>query len=105
MEHDLAFLYQEVFDPRGIRQMDMQACPLDSLLAGINLQTERDTFLLHQFEGLHTLLNNADHSEIFLIVPTDLYSPSDSHPLPVPPRALHGSLLLPVTVRYAYRLQ
>ena len=25
-----------VFDPRGIRQMCMQACPLDSLLAGIN---------------------------------------------------------------------
>ena len=24
-----------VFDPRGIRQMCMQACPLDSLLAGI----------------------------------------------------------------------
>ena len=24
-----------VFDPRGSRQMDMQACPLGSLLAGI----------------------------------------------------------------------
>ena len=26
-----------VFDPRGIRQMCMQACPLDSLLAGIKI--------------------------------------------------------------------
>ena len=26
----------EVFDPRGSRQMDMQACPLGSLPAGIN---------------------------------------------------------------------
>ena len=25
-----------VFDPRGSRQMDMQACPLGSLPAGIN---------------------------------------------------------------------
>nr|WP_296477399.1 Rpn family recombination-promoting nuclease/putative transposase [uncultured Acetatifactor sp.] len=30
-----------VFDPRGIRQMCMQACPLDSLLAGIKYRTPR----------------------------------------------------------------
>ena len=30
-------------DPRGSRQMDMPACPLGSLLAGINIRTSRET--------------------------------------------------------------
>ncbi len=30
-----------VFDPRGSRQMSMQACPLGSLLAGINHKNSR----------------------------------------------------------------
>ena len=32
-----------VFDPRGSRQMDMQACPLGSLLAGINSRMIEET--------------------------------------------------------------
>ena len=35
-----------VFDPRGSRQMDMQACPLGSLLAGINLILNHPFLLL-----------------------------------------------------------
>ena len=39
-----------VFDPRGIRQMCMQACPLDSLLAGIKIMRKDTREHLEQLE-------------------------------------------------------
>ncbi len=35
---------QQVFDPRGSRQMCIQACPLGSLFAGINSAVSSESF-------------------------------------------------------------
>ena len=49
-----------VFDPRGSRQMDMQACPLGSLLAGIEWMPQTLCFPDVRFQALsssHMLLS------------------------------------------------
>ena len=54
-----------VFDPRGSRQMDMQACPLGSLLAGINLILNHP-FLLLISTGKKRM-PNTKHLTLFLL--------------------------------------
>ena len=70
-----------VFDPRGSRQMDMQACPLGSLLAGIKNQP----LAKHgNFHSLDLFLPYSGNKKI-----VHCYSPKNNLPYTGEPRGLY----------------